>query len=261
MFVSKRLPLDESMILSCYFVHLYLKKKSYSKQHQTEMSALKVKKGKRKKDIFHCEVCRKSMHKNGEHAHLNGQKHLIRMVQANLCEVPDGRYFCETCNTLKKEDEQTHVAGKQHQYRKKERDKIKRRAERLDRAKRLEFIKHQELVARRVIPIDTTEVSRERFQLIGNDTDYCAPEEIERAKGCQRVKDTGIGWEAFAALDINVESENDLLAPEDIQAASDQWDRRGLLYNIDTQWGSMPGGGAYKDSNRYDCSDEYDAFY
>ncbi|KAG6888585.1 hypothetical protein C0995_007267 [Termitomyces sp. Mi166 len=31
----------------------------------------------------------------------------------------------------------------------------------------------------------------------------------------------------------------------------DEEDLRGLLYDIDTQWGLLPGGGAYKESNHY----------
>ena len=36
-----------------------------------------------------------------------------------------------------------------------------------------------------------------------------------------------------------------------MQAASDASDARGIAHDIDTQWGSMPGGGAYTDSNHY----------
>lgn len=38
---------------------------------------------------------------------------------------------------------------------------------------------------------------------------------------------------------------------EEHEAASDRWDAAGIAYDIDTQWGSMPMGGAYKDSMRY----------
>ena len=124
----------------------------------------------------------------------------------------------------------------------------------------MEAIAHQDLLAKRVIPIDSTGVSRERFRLIGNNTDYCAPEELERAKRCQRVKDTGIRYEAFGEADVYFDSENDLVTPEEIQRASNAWDARSIAYEIDTQWGSMPRGGAYKDSNYYYGDDEY-AFY
>ena len=30
-------------------------------------------------------------------------------------------------------------------------------------------------------------------------------------------------------------------------------DARSVLYDIDTQWGLLPHGGAYKESERYDC--------
>jgi len=45
---------------------------------------------------------------------------------------------------------------------------------------------------------------------------------------------------------------------KEIQAASDAWDARGILHDIDTQWGLIPGGGAYKESNHYYGAGEYD---
>jgi hypothetical protein len=41
---------------------------------------------------------------------------------------------------------------------------------------------------------------------------------------------------------------------------SDEEDARSILYDIDTQWGMMPQGGAYKDSNHYYGTGMYD-FY
>jgi hypothetical protein len=38
---------------------------------------------------------------------------------------------------------------------------------------------------------------------------------------------------------------------EDVDAASDACDARGILHDIDTQWGLIPGGGAYSDRNFY----------
>jgi hypothetical protein len=35
-----------------------------------------------------------------------------------------------------------------------------------------------------------------------------------------------------------------LVTTEDVQAASDQFDGEGILHDIDTQWGMIPGGGA-----------------
>ena len=40
----------------------------------------------------------------------------------------------------------------------------------------------------------------------------------------------------------------------------DDWDARGILHDIDTQWGAMPHGGAYKESNTYYGSGDHD-FY
>ena len=49
-----------------------------------------------------------------------------------------------------------------------------------------------------------------------------------------------------------------MVTREDVDAASDTWDARGILHDIDTQWGLMPGGGAYSDSNFYYGPGEYD---
>jgi hypothetical protein len=51
-----------------------------------------------------------------------------------------------------------------------------------------------------------------------------------------------------------------MVTTEDVDAASDARDARGILHDIDTQWGSMPGGGAYSDSNFYYGPGKYD-FY
>jgi hypothetical protein len=47
---------------------------------------------------------------------------------------------------------------------------------------------------------------------------------------------------------------------DEMEAASDAWDARSIAHDIDTQWGMMPWGGAYKDSNHYWGPGEYD-FY
>ena len=51
-----------------------------------------------------------------------------------------------------------------------------------------------------------------------------------------------------------------MVTPEDVEAASDAWDARGILHDIDTQWGAIPGGGAYKDSDFYYGPGEYDYY-
>ena len=55
-------------------------------------------------------------------------------------------------------------------------------------------------------------------------------------------------------------SRNDFVTKEDVERASDEWDARGIAHDIDTQWGMIPEGGAYKDSNRYFGPGDYD-FY
>lgn len=53
---------------------------------------------------------------------------------------------------------------------------------------------------------------------------------------------------------------DDYVTERDVQAASDNWDARGLAHEIDTQWGTMPYGGAYSDSNHYFGPGEYDYY-
>lgn len=53
---------------------------------------------------------------------------------------------------------------------------------------------------------------------------------------------------------------NDYVTEEDVGRASNAWDARSIAHDIDTQWGTMPWGGAYSDSNHYYGPGEYD-FY
>ena len=53
---------------------------------------------------------------------------------------------------------------------------------------------------------------------------------------------------------------DDYVTAEDVQRASDAWDARSILHDIDTQWGAMPRGGAYSDSNYYYGPGEYDYY-
>jgi hypothetical protein len=45
-----------------------------------------------------------------------------------------------------------------------------------------------------------------------------------------------------------------------MRAALDYWDAKGILKDIDTQWGAIPGGGAYKESDFYYGPGEYDNY-
>ena len=56
------------------------------------------------------------------------------------------------------------------------------------------------------------------------------------------------------------ESRNDFVTERDVQAASDAWDARSIAHEIDTQWGTMPSGGAYSDSNEYWGPGMYDYY-
>lgn len=53
---------------------------------------------------------------------------------------------------------------------------------------------------------------------------------------------------------------NDYVTERDVEAASSAWDARSIAHDIDTQWGTMPGGGAYSDSNDYYGPGEFDYY-
>jgi hypothetical protein len=64
-----------------------------------------------------------------------------------------------------------------------------------------------------------------------------------------------------AYLEAGVASHRkDYVTKRDVQKASNAWDARGAAHEIDTQWGSMPWGGAYSDSNHYYGPGEYDYY-
>lgn len=56
------------------------------------------------------------------------------------------------------------------------------------------------------------------------------------------------------------DSRNDYVTEADVEAASDAWDARSIAHDIDTQWGAMPMGGAYKGSNNYYGPGDWDFF-
>eukprot|EP00798_Chlamydomonas_sp_ICE-L_P004369 gene4369-14493_t len=64
---------------------------------------------------------------------------------------------------------------------------------------------------------------------------------------------------AYAEADVAY-SRSDWVTIDDVDRASDAWDARSIAHEIDTQWGDMPCGGAYKDSNIYFGPGDYD-FY
>ena len=51
-------------------------------------------------------------------------------------------------------------------------------------------------------------------------------------------------------------SRNDFVTEQDVKRASSTWDAMGIAHDIDTQWGDMPWGGAYSDSNHYWVPDD-----
>jgi len=51
-----------------------------------------------------------------------------------------------------------------------------------------------------------------------------------------------------------------MVTPEQVEDASDQFDAAGIAHDIDTQWGAMPWGGAYKESNHFYGPGVYDYY-
>lgn len=92
--------------------------------------------------------------------------------------------------------------------------------------------------------------------------------------------DTEILLEAYRAVGVNVRrGRNSLVTRREVEQASlvpvtieeevqeeqesgdlDEWDAWGILQDIDTQWGMLPQGGAYKESNHYWGPGRYDCY-
>ena len=68
-----------------------------------------------------------------------------------------------------------------------------------------------------------------------------------------------IPLEAYLEAGV-AQSKNDFVTDQDVMAASNAWDARSIAHDIDTQWGAMPWGGAYKDSNEYWGPGDYDYY-
>ena len=67
--------------------------------------------------------------------------------------------------------------------------------------------------------------------------------------------------QAYLCREAGVSSRlNDYVTEEDVDRASNAWDARSIAHEIDTQWGTMPYGGAYSDSNDYYGPGEYDYY-
>ena len=83
----------------------------------------------------------------------------------------------------------------------------------------------------------------------------CRVRDVQRIYGhrCE------IPLQAYAEAGVAYSS-NDYVTADDVDRASDAWDARSIAHDIDTQWGEMPGGGAYSNSNHYygpGCYDYY----
>ena len=87
------------------------------------------------------------------------------------------------------------------------------------------------------------------------------------AAGACRVRDVQHRYGHLCEIPIQAYNEagvasswNDYVTDKDVQAASDAWDARSIAHEIDTQWGDLPEGGAYSDSNYYYGPGEYDYY-
>jgi len=95
-----------------------------------------------------------------------------------------------------------------------------------------------------------------------------ANEEARRpSSGACKVKDVQRRYGHLCEIPIQAYREagvasnwDDYVTERDVQAASDSWDARGIAHDIDTQWGALPNGGAYSDSNYYYGPGEYDYY-
>ncbi|GCA64116.1 hypothetical protein KIPB_013226 [Kipferlia bialata] len=76
-----------------------------------------------------------------------------------------------------------------------------------------------------------------------------------------RVRDVeeAIPLEAYVRVGV-AQEEDDLVDPAGVDTAMNMWDNICLIHEIDTQWGSMPGGGAYSCSNYYYGPGEFDYY-
>jgi hypothetical protein len=87
--------------------------------------------------------------------------------------------------------------------------------------------------------------------------------ESYREAGLVRVKDVHkhfdihLPLQAYRAAGV-ADSWNDFVSKEEAEEAYDTHEAYGLAQDIDTQWGSIPGGGAYSDSNHFHGPGRYD---
>ena len=101
------------------------------------------------------------------------------------------------------------------------------------------------------LPLRATSVSQSKSEK----TSGCQVKHVQKQYGHLYE----IPLEAYAEADV-ASNWTDWVSEEDVQRASDSWDARSIAHEIDTQWGSMPWGGAYSDSNEYFGPGMYD-FY
>lgn len=83
----------------------------------------------------------------------------------------------------------------------------------------------------------------------------CRVRDVQRVYGHQ----CEIPLEAYAQTGV-ASDWDDFVTKSDVVAASNNWDVRSVAYDIDTQWGEMPEGGAYSNSNYFygpGCYDYY----
>jgi len=88
-----------------------------------------------------------------------------------------------------------------------------------------------------------------------------------RAAGACQVKDVFHVYGHLCEIPLEAYREagvaskwKDWVTKRDVDKASNAWDARSIAHDIDTQWGDMPCGGAYSDSNFYFGPGVYDYY-
>ena len=107
--------------------------------------------------------------------------------------------------------------------------------------------------------------TRKGMEMFEGNSNKCA--HCKEKKSACRVKDVQrqyghlckIPLEAYREAGV-ASSWNDYVTERDVELASSSRDARSIAHGIDTQWGAMPHGGAYSDSNDYYGPGEYDYY-
>lgn len=108
------------------------------------------------------------------------------------------------------------------------------------------------------VRIQDTGLEFSRFEHLGIRGQFCSERDVSRAKALIDATKVGPGaihvipLRCYRGLGVSRRRGGPIwVTKEEHDEASDQWDGESVLYEIDTQWGMLPMGGAYKDSLHY----------